>query len=171
MRDGWLPPNRLGQLDRLPRECVPRGIAALVTDDREEDLFEAHARSEAERARAEAADRASADIAKREGELIEEFRKEAKTPEQQQLITDLFEKITLYDLKVTEATTRQQGKLPLGKGASFIRKYRAPTPSPSRKSSSFGPAPGSSKKPVRSSAIGPAFRQSASFQSKAEQVE
>jgi aminopeptidase N len=43
-------------------------------------------------------------------DLIEEFRKEAKTPEQQQLITDLFEKITLYDLKVTEATTRQVGK-------------------------------------------------------------
>ncbi|HEX5644149.1 MAG TPA: M1 family aminopeptidase, partial [Erythrobacter sp.] len=34
-------------------------------------------------------------------DLIDEFRKEAKTPEQQQLITDLFEKITLYDLKVT----------------------------------------------------------------------
>ena len=33
-------------------------------------------------------------------DLIDEFRKEAKTPEQQQLITDLFEKITLYDLKV-----------------------------------------------------------------------
>ena len=33
-------------------------------------------------------------------DLIAEFRKEAKTPEQQQLITDLFEQITLYDLKV-----------------------------------------------------------------------
>ena len=43
-------------------------------------------------------------------DLIEEFRKEAKTPEQQQLITDLFDKITLYDLKVTEATTRREGK-------------------------------------------------------------
>ena len=40
-------------------------------------------------------------------DLIDEFRKEAKTPEQQQLITDLFEKITLYDLKVTDASTQQ----------------------------------------------------------------
>ena len=40
-------------------------------------------------------------------DLIDEFRKEAKTPEQQQLITDLFEKITLYDLKVTDAVTRK----------------------------------------------------------------
>jgi aminopeptidase N len=42
-------------------------------------------------------------------DLIEEFRKEAKTPEQQQLITDLFERITLYDLKVTDASTRKTG--------------------------------------------------------------
>jgi aminopeptidase N len=42
-------------------------------------------------------------------DLIDEFRKEAKTPEQQQLITDLFEKITLYDLKVTDAVTRKDG--------------------------------------------------------------
>ena len=42
-------------------------------------------------------------------DLIDEFRKEAKTPEQQQLITDLFEKITLYDLKVTDASTRKDG--------------------------------------------------------------
>ena len=40
-------------------------------------------------------------------DLIQEFRKEAKTPEQQQLITDLFEKITLYDLKVKDAVTRR----------------------------------------------------------------
>ena len=40
-------------------------------------------------------------------DLIAEFRKEAKTPAQQQLITDLFEKITLYDLKVTDAVTRK----------------------------------------------------------------
>ena len=40
-------------------------------------------------------------------DLIDEFRKEAKTPEQQQLITDLFERITLYDLKVTDAPTKQ----------------------------------------------------------------
>jgi aminopeptidase N len=42
-------------------------------------------------------------------DLVNEFRKEAKTPEQQQLITDLFEKITLYDLKVKDATTRNDG--------------------------------------------------------------
>ena len=38
-------------------------------------------------------------------DLVQEFRKEAKTPQQQQLITDLFEKITLYDLKVADAKT------------------------------------------------------------------
>ena len=42
-------------------------------------------------------------------DLVDEFRKEAKTPEQQQLITDLFEKITIYDLKVTGAKTRKDG--------------------------------------------------------------
>jgi aminopeptidase N len=42
-------------------------------------------------------------------DLVDEFRKEAKTPEQQQLITDLFEKITLYDLKVTDAVTKKVG--------------------------------------------------------------
>ncbi len=40
-------------------------------------------------------------------DLIAEFRKEAKTPEQQQLIDDLFTRITLYDLKVTDASTRK----------------------------------------------------------------
>jgi aminopeptidase N len=40
-------------------------------------------------------------------DLLDEFRKEAKTAEQQQLISDLFEKITLYDLKVTDASTRR----------------------------------------------------------------
>jgi hypothetical protein len=40
-------------------------------------------------------------------DLIDEFRKEAKTPEQRQLISDLFEKITLYDLKVADAKTRR----------------------------------------------------------------
>jgi ABC-type transport system involved in multi-copper enzyme maturation permease subunit len=40
-------------------------------------------------------------------DLVNEFRKEAKTPEQQQLITDLFERITLYDLKVKSAVTRK----------------------------------------------------------------
>jgi hypothetical protein len=42
-------------------------------------------------------------------DLIAEFRKEAKTPQQQQLITDLFERITVYDLKVTDASTRKDG--------------------------------------------------------------
>ena len=45
----------------------------------------------------------------RSSDLIAEFRKEAKTPEQQQLITDLFQRITLYDLKVTDASTRKVG--------------------------------------------------------------
>jgi len=40
-------------------------------------------------------------------DLIAEYRKEAKTPQQQQLITDLFEKITIYDLKVTNAVTKK----------------------------------------------------------------
>jgi hypothetical protein len=40
-------------------------------------------------------------------DLIDEFKKEAKTPEQQQLITDLFERITLYDLKVKNASTKR----------------------------------------------------------------
>ncbi len=40
-------------------------------------------------------------------DLITEFRKEAKTPEQQALITDLFEKITVYDLKAKQAKTRK----------------------------------------------------------------
>jgi hypothetical protein len=40
-------------------------------------------------------------------DLIDEFRKEAKTPEQQQLISDLFERITLYDLKVKDASTKR----------------------------------------------------------------
>jgi ABC-2 type transport system permease protein len=43
-------------------------------------------------------------------DLIDEFRGQAKTPEQQQLITDLFDRITLYDLKVTDATTRREGR-------------------------------------------------------------
>jgi len=40
-------------------------------------------------------------------DLIAEFRAAAKTPQQQQLITDLFEKITLYDLKVANAVTKK----------------------------------------------------------------
>ena len=41
----------------------------------------------------------------RSTDLIAEFRKEARTPAQQALITDLFERITIYDLKASEATT------------------------------------------------------------------
>ncbi|CAA9263626.1 MAG: putative membrane protein [uncultured Chthoniobacterales bacterium] len=37
-------------------------------------------------------------------DLIELFRQQATTPEQQELITDLFERITLYDLRVQEPT-------------------------------------------------------------------
>lgn len=40
-------------------------------------------------------------------DLIAELRKEAKTPEDQALITDLFEKITVYDLKTKAATTEK----------------------------------------------------------------
>jgi ABC-type transport system involved in multi-copper enzyme maturation permease subunit len=45
-------------------------------------------------------------------ELVDAFRKEARTPEQQALITDLFERITLYDLKVQtpKAVKRADGK-------------------------------------------------------------
>ena len=45
-------------------------------------------------------------------ELVDLFRKEAKTPEDQALITDLFERITLYDMKVMEpkAVRRADGK-------------------------------------------------------------
>ena len=40
-------------------------------------------------------------------DLIAEFRAAAKTPQQQQLITDLFDKITIYDLKVADAVTKK----------------------------------------------------------------
>ncbi len=43
----------------------------------------------------------------RSTDLIAEFAKEARTPEQQALIADLFQRITLYDLKVTDAASRQ----------------------------------------------------------------
>ncbi|WP_244970508.1 ABC transporter permease/M1 family aminopeptidase [Novosphingobium aerophilum] len=39
-------------------------------------------------------------------DLVAELRKEARTPEQQALITDLFQRITIYDLKARSATTR-----------------------------------------------------------------
>ncbi|MGL5837870.1 MAG: ABC transporter permease/M1 family aminopeptidase [Sphingorhabdus sp.] len=40
-------------------------------------------------------------------DLIAEFRKEAATPEQQALITDLFERIAVYNLKAKEAKTKK----------------------------------------------------------------
>ncbi|HEX8468805.1 MAG TPA: M1 family aminopeptidase [Allosphingosinicella sp.] len=45
-------------------------------------------------------------------ELVQAFRKEARTPEDQALITDLFERIAVYDLKVGEAKAvkRADGK-------------------------------------------------------------
>jgi len=45
-------------------------------------------------------------------DLIAFFQEEAKTPEQQQLITDLFERITLYDLRVDQprAVRRADGR-------------------------------------------------------------
>ena len=42
-------------------------------------------------------------------DLIAELRKEAQTSDEQQLLTDMFERITLYDLKVSEAVTRKVG--------------------------------------------------------------
>jgi ABC-2 type transport system permease protein len=41
-------------------------------------------------------------------DLIAELRKEATTPEQQALITDLFENITIYDLKAKEAVSTKR---------------------------------------------------------------
>src|SRR6185295_1736854 len=45
-------------------------------------------------------------------DLVAALRAEAHTPEEQTLITDLFERVTLYDLKVTQptATRRADGK-------------------------------------------------------------
>ena len=40
-------------------------------------------------------------------DLIDELRKEARIAEQHALITDLFEKITIYDLKATDAVTKR----------------------------------------------------------------
>jgi aminopeptidase N/ABC-type transport system involved in multi-copper enzyme maturation permease subunit len=42
-------------------------------------------------------------------ELVEALRKEAKTAEDEALITDLFERITLYDLKVQSPTATKRG--------------------------------------------------------------
>ena len=48
----------------------------------------------------------------RSTDLVDELRREAKSPEDQQLITDLFERITVYDLKVAapSAVRRPDGK-------------------------------------------------------------
>lgn len=43
-------------------------------------------------------------------DFIAELRKVARTPAEMALITDLFERITLFDLKVTSAEVQQQGK-------------------------------------------------------------
>ena len=45
-------------------------------------------------------------------DLVAALRSEAKTPEDQNLITDLFERVVLYDLRVTEPTAvkRADGK-------------------------------------------------------------
>jgi ABC-2 type transport system permease protein len=45
-------------------------------------------------------------------DFIEMLRTEARTAEEQELITDLFERVTLYDLKVTQPTAvrRADGK-------------------------------------------------------------
>jgi aminopeptidase N len=42
-------------------------------------------------------------------DLIAELRKEARSPAHRQLIDDLFERITLYDLKVTKAVAKKEG--------------------------------------------------------------
>ena len=42
-------------------------------------------------------------------DFIAELRKEAKSAEDHQLITDLFERITVYDLKVKDAVTKKEG--------------------------------------------------------------
>src|SRR3569623_83746 len=41
-------------------------------------------------------------------DLVDAFRKEAKTPEQQQLITDLFERLTINELKPLAPTAKQR---------------------------------------------------------------
>ena len=41
-------------------------------------------------------------------DLVAELRKQASTPEQQALITDLFERITVYDLRTTDAATKRE---------------------------------------------------------------
>jgi hypothetical protein len=56
----------------------------------------------------------------RSRDLIRHLRDQATTDEQQALITDLFERITLWDLKVEEATTsaRSDGRFDVSIGVS-----------------------------------------------------
>jgi len=69
-------------------------------------------------------------------DLIAELRKEAKTPQDQALITDLFEKITIYDLKAKEATTTQRAdgkwvtRLTVEAGKFYADAKGAETPAP-----------------------------------------
>ncbi|HEX8126122.1 MAG TPA: ABC transporter permease subunit [Allosphingosinicella sp.] len=69
-------------------------------------------------------------------ELVEAFRREAKSPEDQALITDLFERITLYDLKVGEAkaTRRADGRwdvvVPVEAKKAYADGKGAETPAP-----------------------------------------
>ena len=46
-------------------------------------------------------------------ELIAALRAEAKTPEDQALITDLFERVTLYDLEVSRSRAQELRRLGL----------------------------------------------------------
>ncbi len=69
-------------------------------------------------------------------DLIAAFRAEARTPEEQALITDLFERVTLYDLKVTQPTAvrRADGKwdvtVPIEAKKVYVHKDGATTESP-----------------------------------------
>ena len=85
-------------------------------------------------------------------DLVEALRAEATTPEEQALITDLFERITLYDLKVDRADRgparrRPVGRHRAGRGAEVLRRRqgqrdaRRRSPSASRSACS-PPSPG-----------------------------
>ena len=71
----------------------------------------------------------------RSSDLIAEFRKEAEDAGQQPLIGDLFERITLYDLKVTNAVTRKQGD-----GWTTTRRYPQRNSTRTAKARNAGPA-------------------------------
>lgn len=69
-------------------------------------------------------------------DFVNLLRAEAKTPEDQALITDLFERVTLYDLKVTQptATPRPDGKwdvtLPIEAKKLYVQKDGSETDAP-----------------------------------------